>query len=228
LNSKPFAKTNTFKAKPEDIAYQTVKTFPECECVIWMPVIETDFGQERFFTADPNDIIRSGNFNRVPVMIGRTTDEFASFVPSLLGSSRLDFFNENFNQMAPYCFFYHPMEQKKSDELSQALKKAFLPYKKIDVRSFNGLNHLFGDGIIGYPVHRFVQLASRFTDVYYYKFSFIGRYGWEYPDDKPFGVNHGDDLKYSFDVGVNISKSDPENFMVVRMTKIIDVFARTG
>lgn len=35
-------------------------------------------------------------------------------------------------------------------------------------------------------------------------------------------------MKYSFDVGVDINKSDPENFMVERMTKIIEQFAITG
>lgn len=97
-------------------------------------------------------------------------------------------FNENFNEMAAYCFLYHTSDQKKSDKLSKALRKSFLPNKKIDVRSFNGLNYLFGDGIIGYPVHKFVRLVSNFTDVYYYKFSFISRNGYSYPHQYPYGV----------------------------------------
>lgn len=106
---------------------------------------------------------------------------------ALLFSSRMNEFNVNFNQMAPRCFFYPYLDQPKSDIVSKALRKAFLPYKPIDIRSFNGLNYIFGDGIIGYPVHRFVQLVSNFTKVYYYKFSYIGRYGYNYPHDKPYG-----------------------------------------
>lgn len=44
----------------------------------WLPVIEPDFGQERFFKDDPNELFRKGNFSKVPSMIGITTDEFIS------------------------------------------------------------------------------------------------------------------------------------------------------
>lgn len=44
----------------------------------WVPVIESDLGQERFLTDQPNDLFRSGNFSRVNVMTGITADEFIS------------------------------------------------------------------------------------------------------------------------------------------------------
>ena len=44
----------------------------------WLPVVEHNFGQERFFTADPNKLFESGKFNRVPVIVGITADEFIS------------------------------------------------------------------------------------------------------------------------------------------------------
>lgn len=44
----------------------------------WLPVVEHDFGQERFFTDDPNNLFKSGKFNKVPVIVGITTDEFIS------------------------------------------------------------------------------------------------------------------------------------------------------
>lgn len=184
---------------------QDLRKYSECEVVIWMPVVEKDFGQDRFFSEEPSETIRKGTFNKVPVMIGRTTDEFISPVPGkidqyyinklfykilnateLLGSPLLKELNENFNDIAPHCFFYW-QNVDKENSISEALRKVFLPLDKIDVRSFNGLNYLFGDGIIGYPVHKFVRLISNYTDIYYYKFSYIGRYGWSFPHDKPYG-----------------------------------------
>lgn len=50
----------------------------ECENIIWLPTIELDFGQERFFTENPSKTFRSGKFNKVPVIAGRTEDEFES------------------------------------------------------------------------------------------------------------------------------------------------------
>lgn len=47
---------------------------------------------------------------------------------------------------------------------------------------------LFADGVIGFGAHRFVQLASAHAKVYYYKFSYTGRYSHTYyPADKPYG-----------------------------------------
>lgn len=135
--------------------------------------------------------------------------------------------------MAPYCFFYEHDGTAKSREISDTLRSSFLLFDTIDVRSFNGLHNLFGDGLIGYGVHRFVHLMSLLTDVYYYKFSYVGRFSiFHYPNlGRPFGVHHADDLQYPFYLdwfGAPIQASDPENFMVERMTRIYEHFALTG
>lgn len=59
-----------------------MREYPECEVVTWLPVVEPDFGQERFMPDDPVKIIESRNFTLVPILIGRTTDEFVSPVLS--------------------------------------------------------------------------------------------------------------------------------------------------
>ena len=60
----------------------------------WLPVVEPDLGQERFFTDEPNKLLRNGNFAKVNVMIGVTADEFISPVAgetSLLSLLRTNF-----------------------------------------------------------------------------------------------------------------------------------------
>lgn len=42
----------------------------------WFPVIEKGSGQERFLITDPVESFREGNFEKVPLIIGRTRDEF--------------------------------------------------------------------------------------------------------------------------------------------------------
>lgn len=76
-------------------------------------------------------------------------------------------FNVNFNEIAPKCFFYWE-NQTKSNAMSEVLKEKFLPAQKIDEKSFEGLSILISDGFIGYPTHKFVELTSTYTDVYYY------------------------------------------------------------
>jgi acetylcholinesterase len=202
--------------------------YPECPVLSWLPVIEPDLGQERFFIEQPKDTIAAQNFNKVPIIIGVTSDEWMSPVPKVLENVDLmKKLNENFDEIAPICFSYDANE-----EFSAAMRKLYFPFDKIDARSFNGLNNFFSDGIIGYGAHNFVRLISKFTPVYYYKFSFIGRSGFfKYPGDKPYGVHHGDDgmylLPYPF-LGPMIQPEDPENFMVERMTRIFSQFALTG
>lgn len=140
--------------------------------------------------------------------------------------------NEKFIEIAPTCFFFEKSKSKSVEEMAKAVKSFYFPYEIIDVRSFDNLNHLISDGVIGNGVHRFVNFVSKFTDVYYYKFSFVGRHStFKYPRDKPYGVHHGDDIQYLFNaayVGPRIEKEDPENFAVERMTRIWEAFAATG
>lgn len=44
--------------------------------LIWLPVVELDFGQERFLTDDPTKLFSLGEFARVPVIAGVTKYEF--------------------------------------------------------------------------------------------------------------------------------------------------------
>lgn len=86
--------------------------------------------------------------------------------------------------------------------------------------------------MIGFGVHRFVQLASRYTRVYYYQNSYVARYSHTYyPGDKPYGTVHHDDLLYLFvvpAVAPMFTTNDPENLMVERMTRLWTTFASQG
>lgn len=112
------------------------------------------------------------------------------------------------------------------------MRENYIAFDVIDNRSFQGLNDLFADGLIGLGVHRFVQYVKEHIDVYYYKFSFVGRYSlFNYPKDKPYGVHHADDIQYIFNanyIGPTILKSDLESITVERMTRIWEQFAFSG
>jgi len=60
-------------------------------------------------------------------------------------------FNEHFNEIAPQCFVYE-QHTERSKRFSEVLRRDYLPLDTIDVRSFNNLNHLFADALIGYGV----------------------------------------------------------------------------
>jgi len=219
------------KTKPaQDIISVNLNELPYCAIMKWLPVIETDFGQERVLIEDPNESFRNGRFQRVPIIAGVTEIEYADPVPSALTNGNVELWNDNFAEMMSYCCFYS--NGRNIQKVSDVLRKAYLPYETIDVRSFNSLGQLLGDGIIGIGVHRFVHFASNFTDIYYYKFSYTGRYSlYYYPRDRPYGAHHVDDLQYVtyMDFMTPLySPSDPESVMVERMTRIWEQFAWNG
>lgn len=43
--------------------------------ILWKPVIEADYGQERFLTDDPAKLFQNGDFARVPILAGITKYE---------------------------------------------------------------------------------------------------------------------------------------------------------
>jgi hypothetical protein len=54
-----------------------LKDNPKCEVYTWFPVIEHDYGQERFLVEDPAETIRRVQHYRVPILAGRTEHEFS-------------------------------------------------------------------------------------------------------------------------------------------------------
>uniref|UniRef100_A0A1B0F029 Carboxylesterase type B domain-containing protein n=1 Tax=Lutzomyia longipalpis TaxID=7200 RepID=A0A1B0F029_LUTLO len=74
---------------------------------------------------------------------------------------------------------------------------------------------LFSDSTIGFSVHRFAELTSRHSKVFYYKHTFRGRYSFfYYPESKPYAPTFG--------------QNDPENLNVERMTRMWTTFAEKG
>ena len=117
--------------------------------------------------------------------------------------------------------------------MARELGKFYLPFDTLDARAFDGLSKFMSDGVVGYGVHKFVHHVSKVIDVYYYKFSYIGRYShFLYPRSHPYGVHHGDDIQFvlaaSFIGASTILIQDPEEIIVERMTRIWVQFAKTG
>lgn len=110
--------------------------------VSWYPVIEPDFGQERFLTDDPTKLFSEGNFERVPIISGITSDEFASRVPRILDNLEMTkTLNENFEELAPICFMYE-RDTPRSKEISKALRDNFINSTELTNSSFAGLNYV--------------------------------------------------------------------------------------
>lgn len=80
-------------------------------------------------------------------------------------------------------------------------------------------------------MQQIVEMTHTDVDVFYYKFSYQGRFSHYYlPDHKPYGVVHSDDLYYLFNkhTAPFFTSEDPEYHMVDVMTRLWANFATTG
>ncbi|XP_037048513.1 esterase FE4-like [Bradysia coprophila] len=217
----------------DDIANNMDTTYFPCLIYPWSPwIVEPDFGQERFMIDDPSVLFREGSFSRVNVMAGITAHEFIWPAVLLHDPNATNYLNENWDRIAPTCFYFEGNEFTSAEEMATTLRESYFPFDVIDIRSFNNLNNLFADAIISYGVHKFVHLVNTFIDVYYYKFSYIGQLSFfHFPRYFPYGAHHGDDIQYFFNYGwegIAIPLGHPDSDVVERMTRIWEQFAWTG
>ncbi|KAJ3646359.1 hypothetical protein Zmor_023949 [Zophobas morio] len=205
--------------------------------LIWSPVIEEDFGQERFLPDHPIKLIKSGKFEQVPVIAGITKDEFAQRAfPILSNDSLLQQVNNDFERYAPLMFIYE-RGTSKSKEVSRSVRQFYLGVDPITNASLQNLENAYSDSIVGFPANRAVDLISTYSNkpVYYYLFTYQGRYSHFYlPDSNgtiPNGVAHHDDLIYLFYISPLFpffNSSFPETKMVETLSSLWANFANTG
>lgn len=229
------------KTKPAQEIAETLPKFKEFAndpVMIWYPVIEGDFGQPRFLPDHPIKLIQSGQFTKVPLITGITADEFGQRAFTVLGKdSYLQELNNNFEKVAPIAFLYE-RDTDNSKTISKALKSFYLKDKPVDKSSLTGLAQLYADGIIGFGVNRAAKLIAEKSSepVYYYRFSYQGRFSLFYTPESnntaPYGVVHADDLIYLFYVKKLFplfeQTTPPEVGMVNKLTTLWGNFAKTG
>lgn len=168
--------------------------------LIWTPVIEGEFGQQRFLPQHPVQLLNSGKFTKVPFISGITADEFAerAFSKSLpricvlklkinfsteliANATALESLEKEFEKYAPISFQYE-RDSQNSRTISKELRKFYFGTKPVDNSSLPQLAQFYSDALVGFGVHRAVKVLAEKSDkpVYYYKFSYKGRYSHFY------------------------------------------------
>nr|AQY62728.1 carboxylesterase [Cnaphalocrocis medinalis] len=207
--------------------------------LVWTPVIEPEVaGVERFLPDQPINLIKQGKFHHVPYIAGITTDEFAGVVVRPVEEARkgnttiFDDINANWTKNAPISFLYE-RNTERSLQISEDLRQFYLKGKPAGVDNYRGLGELYADSVTIFGVHRLINLLAIHSTqpVYYYKFSYQGRYSHvTWADKKPYGVVHHDELLYFFNISFfpNYEKTAPEIPTIRRLTTMWATFAYTG
>ncbi|KAI8115166.1 Venom carboxylesterase-6 [Lucilia cuprina] len=201
--------------------------------ILWKPVVERDFGQERFLIEDPVKSYQNGEFMKIPIITGMTKDEFVGPAINILENEHLlRTFEYHFDQVAPICFLYNSSSPKAAN-ISSELWNFYFGDQPLSLQlSLENLTKLYSDALTGFAVHRFVHLAARSTKVYYYRFSYQGQKSHiNYPENGPYGVVHHDDLMYLFvepSVSRMFTDDDDDFIMVNTLTRMFSSFAYKG
>ncbi|XP_060523214.1 uncharacterized protein LOC132700111 [Cylas formicarius] len=226
------------KTKSADELGNSLPSFAEFNydpVLIWTPVIEKDFGQERFLTDHPIELILADKFYKIPFIAGVTTHEFSYRAYNVFeNSTSLRLLNEEWERIAPTAFIYE-RDTRFSNEVSAGLKSFYFRNKTIDRSLFDSLGLVYADSVIGFGVNRAIKLISSKNDKgsYYYKFSYKGRYShFTDPDtNKTIGPVHHDDLIYLLYIEKLFpffNESFPEIEMVDNLTSLYSSFAKFG
>ncbi|XP_058796124.1 uncharacterized protein LOC131666991 [Phymastichus coffea] len=207
--------------------------------LIWYPVVEPDIpGVEKFLTDQPIDLLKSGDYEQVPLVTGCVRDEMGSLNMEAIEAAKkgddsifIDL-TENWSKIAPISFMYERGTDH-SKTVSSELMSFYFNNEPITLNNSIGRANIYTDAITVYPVRRHASIIAKTSKhpVYLYMFTYEGPYScYMWSDGKPYGVAHQDDLFYIFYTSTfpMIGKNDKEAHLVDRMTAIWANFARTS
>ncbi|KAG5884815.1 hypothetical protein JTB14_012023 [Gonioctena quinquepunctata] len=171
-------------------------------------------------------------------MTGQTSEELGHKAFGIVYNETLTKeINANFDKVAPIAFLYERTGDH-SKIVSKALKTFYLQDKPIDKTQISGLSQLYADATVGFGVNRAAKLIAQHSNqsVYYYRFSYQGRFSHFYKPDSnntaPYGVVNHDDLIYLFYIQKLFplfkDNSPQEVEMVTKLTALYYNFAKTG
>uniref|UniRef100_A0A1B0G120 Carboxylic ester hydrolase n=1 Tax=Glossina morsitans morsitans TaxID=37546 RepID=A0A1B0G120_GLOMM len=177
----------------------------------WVPVIEPNFGQERFLTDDPYRVMEN----------------------TLRNETQRERFNADFATYAPIYFLYERETQKSLTASKAFREKYFQNQPLVYPNSLEKFGQLYSDGLIGFEYYRYLHMIVKHVPVYTYMFNYKGRYSFFINPDtnQTYGAMHHDELLYLLHMPVLtplFTKTDPENDVIERLTRLWSEFAKNS
>ncbi|XP_069689983.1 juvenile hormone esterase-like isoform X1 [Periplaneta americana] len=174
------------------------------------PVVEIQSASnpEPFVTDSPLNLVQSGDFYRVPWILGCNSEEGIRFVSGLLlNQADLDNLNNNFDAEA-YSHFFLPLSLDDSlipSVWKQITESYFANNHTVTPDNVATFVKMASDRIIIHTIHKAAQLHTRagHGPIYFYNLAYRGKYSFtgeaDYGEGKVnLGVGHTDDVIYFF------------------------------
>nr|ADD97137.1 carboxylesterase [Helicoverpa armigera] len=162
------------------------------------PCIERQTSEQSFLDDSPYNIIKSGNYRKVPILIGTSNME------GLLEKNKFKRWemamNENFSEFLPGDLQFGNTEEKK--ETAKKVKELYFGEQPVSEDTILSYIQYFGDVMFNYPTLRTVQLLieSGHDQIYLYQYSFVDESAPFVPYTKVRGAGHCAQSVAIFDV----------------------------
>ncbi|RZC33900.1 uncharacterized protein BDFB_011530, partial [Asbolus verrucosus] len=170
------------------------------------PVIEHEH-PGAFFTAKSHQLLASGQFNKVPVMIGFNSLEGTYNFEALfrLYLVQFDLYPE---KLLPIDLNVDP---SRASEAAKKLKNYYFGWIPVSLSNMELMRFLSDDQFVR-SIREFARLVQKHVPVYFYRFSYEGGL-WGYHNRTIAGVTHSEELGYYWR-----SKHDPasDHDLVIR------------
>ncbi|XP_060524879.1 juvenile hormone esterase-like [Cylas formicarius] len=191
------------------------------------PTIEAEH-EGAFLTENPYDLMESGDFNQVPLIIGICSEEGLAFVNSVdMAKSEAKKLDSEPEYIYPYDF--EAEDPSNEDTIENFIKRIYLEPNQTFGDNLYQVIRFKSDDMFTRGVIKHGEMQSRFANVYFYKFSFDGslNYGNTNIPGGEGKCPHGADLAYLFTRGANYSSlPDADKLMIDRMTTLWTNFAK--
>ncbi|XP_068899714.1 cholinesterase 2-like isoform X2 [Tenebrio molitor] len=160
----------------------------------YAPVIEPEH-DGAFLTKKMYGQLKSGDFVKVPTLMGFNSEEnliYAS-LPEWLEQAMVTY-DANLDWLVPDDMDVYDVEKRK--EIGAAIRSIYTggaPLAELAVPSVR----YYSDNLFTRSIRKQAELQSKFSDVYFYQFSYDGKLGnFSFTADGVENITHGEEIKY--------------------------------
>ncbi|XP_060525641.1 juvenile hormone esterase-like [Cylas formicarius] len=192
----------------------------------FVPTIEVEHG-EAFISAPNFELLESGRFNQVPLILGTNSEESLSFVTTLSSAKETaQTFDKDPSALVPSTWQILP--DANLSLVGETIRNAYVGENGSFYATLAKTLEYSTDNIFRRATIKQGEIASNFTSVFLYQFSFYGTKSLNnYKVEGAGKVAHFDELAYLFKMEPYPLVTDADQLTRKRFTKLWANFAKT-
>ncbi|CAG9761134.1 unnamed protein product [Ceutorhynchus assimilis] len=186
------------------------------------PAVEPEH-EGAVITGKSHELLRTGQFNKIPVMLGLNSNEAKSFLGLFIDVLKPLFtrYDLNIARLAPYDL---TRNSTKRILAGNEVKQFCFGDEPIMTRPSASIIQFISNEQFNRPIRETVTQMAKYTDVYYYEFGYRGSLG-EFENSYA-GVGHYEEIFYLFANKANANKED--KLARIRLLELWSNFIKHG